>query len=188
MTLMEILFRRVSPRYLPARRSRLRLTQLALPTPINQTQSRKVMDYPNPLSYLFLLILALIAALLAIYHKEGEVTFNKRSAIFLGAGVLIVSGAWIYLHPAWQSPTRIRDSLLQVTPLGSSVDQVLSLAQERRWVPRNGSVDYHPSDYDPITLSGFLRHDPFPYRTWVSVNWIFNRSNQLAQISITRYE
>ena len=58
------------------------------------------MDYPNPLSYLFLLILALIAALLAIYHKEGEVKFDQRSIIFAGAGVLIVCGAWLHLHPA----------------------------------------------------------------------------------------
>jgi hypothetical protein len=124
----------------------------------------------------------------AVYCKQGEVKFTKRSAIFIIAGVVIVFAAWLYLRPAWQPPASIRASLLRLTPLGSSIGSVLSVAKNKGWVKRNGSVDYHPLSQYPCTLSGVLRHDPFPYRTSVWALWAFNRSNQLAEVSVSRYE
>ncbi len=147
----------------------------------------------------FVTLLAILYGLLAVYCKQGEVKFTKRSGIFIAAGILIVFAAWLYLHPGWQSSDSIRESLLKITPLGSGINQVLSVAQRRGWVQRNASVnhasghgyyDFITSNYDPGTASlwGVLRHDPFPYRTSVLVTWTFNSSNQLADISITRYE
>ena len=129
----------------------------------------------------FIVLLAIFCGVLAVYCKQGEVKFTKRAVVLMGAGVVIILAAWFYLHPGWQSPSNIRASLLRLTPPGSSMSQVLSLAQRKGWVQ-------NPSISTPGTLSGCLRRDPFPYRTSVSVTWIFNASNQLADISVFRYE
>ena len=139
-------------------------------------------------AWVLISVLALVGALVAIYHKEGEVKFEKRSGVFIGVGILVVLSAWVSLHPGWESPASIRESLLRMTPPGTSIDGVLSLAQKRGWVQRNASVNYQPADQYPCTLSGVLRHDPLPYRTSVWAHWVFNRSNQLAEITVSRYE
>ncbi len=79
----------------------------------------------------FVTLLAIFWGLLAVYCKQGEVKFTKRSGIFIIAGLVIVFAAWVYLRPGWQPPPSIRASLLRLTPLGSSISEALSVAQNK---------------------------------------------------------
>ena len=119
--------------------------------------------------------------------------FVKRPAIVAASGALVLLAAWLYLRPAWESETAIRDSLLKVTPLGSSISEVRSLAASRGWVQPDARVDSYVAfstgaGLDVSAFSGRLRHDPFPYRTAIAATWEFNRSNQLVNISVLRHQ
>jgi hypothetical protein len=119
--------------------------------------------------------------------------FAKRSVVIAGSGVLVLCAAWLYLHPAWQSSASIRESLLQATPLGSSMAEVRSFAERKGWIQPNARLHSYMAfitgtGMDVSAFSGELRHDPFPYRTSVGTTWEFNRSNQLVTILVLRHE
>jgi hypothetical protein len=118
---------------------------------------------------------------------------TKRSAILACSGLLVVAVAYLHLHPAWEPPAHIRDSILQVTPLGTSMSEVRSLAERKGWLQPDVHVDTYTAfgTGTPVAasaLSGQLRHDPWPYRTSVRATWEFNGSNQLVNISVLRHE
>jgi hypothetical protein len=100
--------------------------------------------------------------------------------------------ACLYYHPAWESPATIRDSLLHVTPLASTMAEVRSVAERKGWAPSDLVDNYVPlstgTGLDVTAFSAEIRHDPFPYRTSVQATWEFNRSNQLVNISVLRHE
>ena len=99
--------------------------------------------------------------------------FAKRSAVVAASGALVLLAAWFYLRPAWESETGIRNALLKVTPLGTSMREVRSFAESRGWVQPDVRVDSYMAfntgaGVDVSAFSGRLRHDPFPYRTAVA--------------------
>jgi hypothetical protein len=121
----------------------------------------------------------------------------KRFALLLGAGVLIVVAAWLYLRPAWFSENSIRASLLKQTPLGSSIAEVRALAEKKHWLAPGAPVGDGiywvggPTTQGvegAIILSGRLQHDPFPYRTQVGASWLFDSSNRLVAVYVLRHE
>lgn len=119
--------------------------------------------------------------------------FPRRLLIVAASGGSVVLAAWLYLRPAFESEARIRNGLLEVTPLGSSMSDVRSLAEGEGWIqPHVQSESYMGfsagTGIDLTAFSGQLRHDPFPYRTAVSATWEFNRSNQLVNIKVLRHE
>jgi hypothetical protein len=119
--------------------------------------------------------------------------WTKRSRIITAVGALIIFAAWLYLHPAWQSTTSIRNSLLCTTPLGTKMPDVRELAKRRGWITEArldsyGTVVENGALIPISAFFGHLRHDPFPYRTSVGVTWEFNSSNELVNIRVLRYE
>jgi hypothetical protein len=115
----------------------------------------------------------------------------KARRTYIVAGLLVVLAAGRYLRPAWESEASIRIALLEVTPVGTSLEHVRSLAESRGWIPPDVRTDSHVAfgtGTDLIAFSGPLRRDPFPYRTVVAATWEFNRSNQLVNIRILRHE
>ena len=119
--------------------------------------------------------------------------FPRRLLIVAASGGLVVFAAWLYLRPAWESEARIRNGLLEVTPLGSNMSDVRSLAESRGWIqPHVQSESYMgfstEAGIDLAAFSGQLRQDPFPYRTAVSATWEFNQSNKLVNIKVLRHE
>lgn len=122
---------------------------------------------------------------------------TKRFAIILGAGVLIVVAAWLYLRPAWFSEESIRASLLKQTPLGSSIVEVRALGEKKHWLapgaPAGDRIFWVSGPTTQgiegaIILSGRVQHDPFPYRTQVGASWLFNSSNRLVAVYVLRHE
>jgi hypothetical protein len=116
-----------------------------------------------------------------------------RRLIIIGVFGLILVAACLYLRPAWESEASIRIALLKVTPLGSSMGEVRSLAESRGWIQPDIRTDSYMTfgtvgGTDVTAFSGRLRQEPFPYRTAVAATWEFNRSNQLVNIRILRHE
>ncbi len=117
----------------------------------------------------------------------------KRPLVVAASGVVVLLAAWVHLRPAWESEEDIHNALLRVTPLGTSMTEVRSVAESRSWIRPDVRTDSYitfatGTDTDVTALSGQLRHDPFPYRTSVVATWEFNGSNRLVRISVLRHE
>jgi hypothetical protein len=125
-------------------------------------------------------------------HGLGKTAMKRPLLIgLLGAAAVLI--CWVHVRPAFISERSIRASLLYETPVGTRVEEVRALAEQRGWIAPGAKLDSYlifptPSTSMAVSVfAGDLRPDPFPYRTAISATWEFDENHRLYEIIVSRH-
>jgi hypothetical protein len=113
-------------------------------------------------------------------------SYQRRYGIII---TLLLIGAGVYYfivlpiqNPLRQSKEQIRDSVLNVTPLGSAHAEVIILAKARGWDPY--TVPGPSSEGDLQADVGYYRDLGAQIR--VSITWMFDEAGRLQNILVVK--
>jgi hypothetical protein len=110
-----------------------------------------------------------------------------RKLLFLSIAVaialVVIVGCGMFNNPLRQSEAGVRDWMLKQTPLGTTSQEVRSIAEHHGWFnPNLQGSDGHTSG--PYLRGELGRYWSVPFYTYVTVFWEFDSSNRLANIRI----
>jgi hypothetical protein len=101
--------------------------------------------------------------------------------------ILVVLAIAIALNPLRRSDDGIRNWLLSVTPLGTTVDDIQLILNARGW-KRVGNSQVQPPPTHPRSIEVELGgYQGFPWYIFVRATWEVDDSGKLRDIKIGRY-
>ena len=124
-------------------------------------------------------------------QPANEIVMSKRARTWIaGLGALTVLLLVVALNSAWRPAEMIERSLLRLTPIGSSIEDVQRAVENKGWQHR------------PISNAGFLKQEShramevvgkksleahvadygWPFRTSVDAFWGFDEKGRLTDV------
>lgn len=116
-------------------------------------------------------------------HKPGLAAIFVVSALLIGVAVAA-------LNPLRRSEASIRENLLKEAPLGSSMDEVLSLIASKGWQTRHVSdTGFDDQRFHPQRIIGAKSiraslgdYQDLPFKANVTVFWGFDERGSLIDL------
>ena len=116
---------------------------------------------------------------------------KKRTVIILSVIALVI--VTILNNPLFRSQRRMRNEILRLTPIGTSMDDVLTVIESQEgWEIHKISYDRgyrYPRGYEPIPEGQTIIGDKYievfytlPFNTYVTVFWGFDEDEILIDV------
>lgn len=120
--------------------------------------------------------------------KPRDLVSKRGLAAVLAALILAGATAYYYFvlplrNPLRREPDQITDYLLELTPLGSTREEVQSRIHDRGW-----SIGYGVwMDEEPSTIRAILgEYQGIPFPMAVYANWMFDHDGRLQEVRVLK--